>query len=99
MFYQPIVKNALMLGKLSSTDFAVLVVILSYMNVSGEAFPSTTTMSTLIGITPRTIERSVKVLVEVGLIVRYPRKRHSTLYKLGELPTTWLRQAEAKRHR
>jgi DNA-binding IclR family transcriptional regulator len=90
MFYQPVLTKALFSGMINHHELAVLATILSFMNEVKGSFPSNQTMSTALKLHERSIRRYAQSLVLKELLESFPRKRHSTTYRLGRLSRQWL---------
>src|SRR5262245_14901002 len=71
------------LPKLSGTDKAVLTVLVDRADKDGKAWPSETTISSVLDLHVRCVGRSVANLIAAGYVERQRRMRTSNIYQVS----------------
>lgn len=71
--------------KLNTTEFTVLLALLSFRHNNRPVYPSVNKLSERSGVEPRVIYRATAALEKYGLICKNPRPGHTTYYDLSGL--------------
>ena len=70
---------------LNTTEFTVLLALLSFRHNNRPVYPSVSKLSERSGVEPRVIYRATAALERYGLISKNPRPGHTTYYDLSGL--------------
>lgn len=80
--------------KIGRNELAVFVLLADHINKEGVAYPSTAYLAFMLKTSDRTIQRTLRLLVEEGFLLDYQQKRKSTAYKLSTRCLNWIEEAK-----